>query len=71
MTSVLEIQNLNVNYHSSRGSARAVRDLSLTINGGETYGLVGESGCGKSTVALSISRARHTTAAKSASRDAT
>jgi peptide/nickel transport system ATP-binding protein len=56
MTPVLEIQNLNVNYHSSRGVARAVRDLSLTINGGETYGLVGESGCGKSTVALTIMR---------------
>ncbi len=56
MTPVLDIQNLNVNYHSSRGIARAVRDLSLTIEGGETYGLVGESGCGKSTVALSIMR---------------
>jgi peptide/nickel transport system ATP-binding protein len=53
---VLEIQNLNVSYRSSRGIARAVRDLSLSINGGETYGLVGESGCGKSTVALSIMR---------------
>jgi peptide/nickel transport system ATP-binding protein len=49
---VLDIQNLNVNYVSRRGIARAVRNLSLTIHEGETYGLVGESGCGKSTVAL-------------------
>lgn len=53
---VLEVQNLNVNYVSRRGTARAVRDLSLSIHEGETYGLVGESGCGKSTVALSIMR---------------
>jgi peptide/nickel transport system ATP-binding protein len=53
---VLNIQNLNVNYVSQRGIARAVRDLSLTIHEGETYGLVGESGCGKSTVALSLMR---------------
>lgn len=54
--SVLDIQNLQINYVSKRGTAHAVRDLSLTINKGETFGLVGESGCGKSTVALSIMR---------------
>ncbi|MBI5669129.1 MAG: ABC transporter ATP-binding protein [Chloroflexi bacterium] len=53
---VLDIQSLNVNYRGRRGIARAVRGLSLTIGEGETYGLVGESGCGKSTVALSIMR---------------
>src|SRR5258708_5157308 len=53
---VLELRNLSVNYSSRRGVARAVRDLSLNINQSETYGLVGESGCGKSTVALSIMR---------------
>lgn len=53
---VLDIQNLNVTYTSKRGVARAVRNLSLTIEEGETYGIVGESGCGKSTVALSIMR---------------
>ena len=54
--SVLELQNLSVSYVSRRGVARAVRDLSLTIHEGETYGLVGESGCGKSTVALATMR---------------
>ncbi len=53
---VLEIGHLNVNYSSRRGVAHAVRDLSLSIQESETYGLVGESGCGKSTVALSIMR---------------
>ncbi len=53
---VLEIRNLSISYASRRGVARAVRDLSLTIDAGETYGLVGESGCGKSTVALSVMR---------------
>ncbi len=53
---VLEIRHLNVNYSSRRGVARAVRDLSFSIDEGQTYGLVGESGCGKSTVALSIMR---------------
>jgi peptide/nickel transport system ATP-binding protein len=53
---VLEIYSLDVNYVTRRGVARAVRDLSLSIDESETYGLVGESGCGKSTVALSIMR---------------
>lgn len=53
---VLDLQNLSVNYVSRRGVAHAVRDLSLAIQEGETYGLVGESGCGKSTVALAIMR---------------
>src|SRR2546430_7619649 len=53
---VLDIRNLSVSYASRRGIARAVRDLSLSIDASETYGLVGESGCGKSTVALSIMR---------------
>ncbi len=53
---MLDIQNLDVNYVSQRGVARAVRGLSLTVREGETYGLVGESGCGKSTVALAVMR---------------
>src|ERR1700754_777607 len=53
---VLEIDNLSVSYVSKRGVARAVRNLSLNIRQGETYGLVGESGCGKSTVALATMR---------------
>jgi peptide/nickel transport system ATP-binding protein len=54
--SALSISNLDVVY-SVRGSDRPViRDLSLNIAEGEAYGLVGESGCGKSTTAFSIVR---------------
>ena len=60
--SVLDVQHLDVDYVTSRGVVHAVRDMSFTINESETYGLVGESGCGKSTVALAIMRylPRHT-----------
>ncbi|MBK8034743.1 MAG: ATP-binding cassette domain-containing protein [Chloroflexi bacterium] len=51
---VLEIRNLNVSFETRGNLARAVRNLSLSIHESETYGLVGESGCGKSTVALAI-----------------
>ncbi len=56
MMPVLDVQQLNVSYRGRQGIARAVRDLSFTIHEGETFGLVGESGCGKSTVALSVMR---------------
>jgi peptide/nickel transport system ATP-binding protein len=51
---ILEVQDLSVSFRTARGVVRAVRNLSLEINSGEAFGLVGESGCGKSTVALAI-----------------
>ena len=51
---ILDIQDLNVGFPTKRGLVRAVRHVSFQIESGETYGLVGESGCGKSTVALAI-----------------
>jgi peptide/nickel transport system ATP-binding protein len=48
----LRIEGLEVRYHLARGERRVITDLSLGIRPGESYGLVGESGCGKSTVAL-------------------
>ncbi|MCG9658505.1 MULTISPECIES: ABC transporter ATP-binding protein [Vibrio] len=56
MSALLEINNLCVDYVSPNGVARAVNNVSLTINEGETLGIAGESGCGKSTLAFAISR---------------
>jgi len=53
---VLDIRNLKVDYASERGIVRAVNDVSFAIQPGEIFGLAGESGCGKSTIALSILR---------------
>ena len=47
---VLDVQNLNVQYHTEKGNFDAVSALSLSIEEGEITGLVGRSGCGKSTL---------------------
>jgi peptide/nickel transport system ATP-binding protein len=55
-TPALELRDLGVDYRV-RGVKRSVlRGVSFTIAGGKSYGLVGESGCGKSTAALAIVR---------------
>ena len=51
---VLEIKDLNLSYWTRAGEIPAVIDFSLIVNKGESIGLVGESGCGKSTVAMAI-----------------
>ena len=52
----LRIEHLEVVYRVGHRERRVVSDLSLAIRPGESYGLVGESGCGKSTVALAAIR---------------
>jgi len=53
---LLEIENLCLSYFTRAGEIPAVKDFSLTLRAGESVGLVGESGCGKSTVAMGIMR---------------
>ena len=51
---LVEVDRLAVTFHTPRGSSYAVREASLQIYPNEVLGLVGESGCGKSTVAFAI-----------------
>ena len=53
---LLDVQNLTVDYLTLLGPARAVDRVSFSIAPGEVFGLAGESGCGKSTVAHAIMR---------------
>jgi peptide/nickel transport system ATP-binding protein len=51
---ILTLKNVAVTYATRKGDVDAVRDVSFEIHRGENLGLVGESGCGKSTVAFSV-----------------
>ncbi|MBE1273978.1 ABC transporter ATP-binding protein [Enterovibrio baiacu] len=52
----ISIRNLCVDYITDAGDVRAVNNVSFDIGKGEVFGLAGESGCGKSTVAFSLMR---------------
>ncbi len=54
MPTLLEINNLTVEYKTRLGTARAVDNVSITLEENKTLGLAGESGCGKSTLGRSI-----------------
>jgi peptide/nickel transport system ATP-binding protein len=53
---ILEIDRLSISFFTRMGEIPAVMDFSCTVQPGEAMGLVGESGCGKSTVALAVMR---------------
>ncbi|CDX14739.1 ATP-binding protein of dipeptide ABC transporter (fragment) [Mesorhizobium sp. ORS 3324] len=53
---IIEIENLSISFFTKSGAIPAVMDFSCTVMPGESMGIVGESGCGKSTVSLGIMR---------------
>lgn len=53
---ILEIENLSISFFTRLREIPAVMDFSCAVMAGESMGLVGESGCGKSTVALAVMR---------------
>lgn len=53
---LLEIKNLHVHYITNEGTVKAINDLNLKLYPGETLGLVGETGAGKTTTALAMMR---------------
>jgi len=53
---LLRVENLSVTFHTDDGVVPALRDLSYTLNQGETLAIVGESGSGKSVGALAVMR---------------
>ena len=56
MSEFLKVKDLSVTFSSYRGDVKAVRNVSFTVQHGETLALVGESGCGKSVTAKAIMR---------------
>jgi len=50
----LRVENLSTKFFTSKGIVKAIDNLSFEIRKGEIFGLVGESGCGKSVTALSV-----------------
>lgn len=51
---LLQVKNLSTTFYTSEGSIKALEDVSFSIERGKTLGIVGESGCGKSVLSLSI-----------------
>lgn len=56
MEKILDVENLEVSFHTYAGEVKAVRGISFELNKGETLAIVGESGCGKSVTSKAIMR---------------
>ena len=54
MKNILEVKNLSMSYNTIDGEVEAVKDVSFAVQEGESFGIVGESGCGKTSVAMSL-----------------
>jgi ABC-type oligopeptide transport system ATPase subunit len=64
---LIEVKNLKKHFNSPAGVVHAVDDVSFSINKGETLGVVGESGCGKTTLGRTLLRLTEPTSVKSCS----
>ncbi len=53
---LIEVENLKIHFMTRRGPAKAVDNVGFAIEGNETLGLIGESGCGKTTTAMALMR---------------
>ncbi len=56
MSALLDVQDLEVHFRTTKGTVKAVDRLSFSVDDGQTMAIVGESGCGKSTTALAVLR---------------
>ena len=56
MPNLLEVRNLSKDFHTKKGLLQAVNDITFDVRRGETLGIVGESGCGKSTTGRAVLR---------------
>lgn len=56
MTNLLEVKDLYLEFKTSRGILQALNGISFTVQRGEVFGLVGETGCGKTVTGLSVLR---------------
>jgi oligopeptide transport system ATP-binding protein len=56
MPKILEVENLNVSFHTYAGEVKAVRGVDFELEAGETLAIVGESGCGKTVTSKAIMR---------------
>jgi peptide/nickel transport system ATP-binding protein len=53
---IIEVENLKVHFMTRRGPAKAVDNVGFAIKRNATLGLIGESGCGKTTMAMALMR---------------
>ena len=51
---ILEVKDLDMSYTTIDGDVEAVKNVSFSVKEGESFGIVGESGCGKTSVAMSL-----------------